>query len=97
MQRGWSPVVATLPFLCILAGAVLGCGLNVYNQLLYNKAYHAAGNRAVPERRLLPMMLGAVLSAGGQFATGWTAAPSVHWAVPCVGLVLLGTGFFTIF
>ncbi|KAK5657565.1 hypothetical protein OQA88_3138 [Cercophora sp. LCS_1] len=95
--RGWSPFVSTLPFLCIFLGAILGCGANVYNQLLYNKAYHAAGNRAVPEKRLPPMMVGSVLFAGGQFITGWTAGPEVHWVVPCVGLVMLGTGFFMIF
>lgn len=95
--RGWSQVVATLPFLCIFMGALLGCGINIYNQILYNKAYHAAGNRAVPERRLPPMMVGAVLFAGGQFLTGWTASPAIHWIAPCIGLVLLGTGFFTIF
>ncbi|KAK4120651.1 MFS general substrate transporter [Parathielavia appendiculata] len=95
--RGWSPFVATLPFLCILIGAVLGAAANVYNQVLYNKAYRAAGNRAVPERRLPPMMIGSVLFAGGQFLNGWTAGPHVHWIVPCLGLVMLGTGFFTIF
>ncbi|KAK4244939.1 major facilitator superfamily domain-containing protein [Corynascus novoguineensis] len=95
--RGWSPVVSTLPFVCIFIGAVFGCGLNVYNQLLYNKSYRAAGNRAVPERRLPPMMLGSVLFAGGQFLTGWTSGPDIHWIAPCVGLVMLGTGFFTIF
>ncbi|KAK3937361.1 MFS general substrate transporter, partial [Diplogelasinospora grovesii] len=95
--RGFSPFVATLPFLCIFIGAILGCGANVYNQLLYNKAYHAAGDRAVPERRLRPMMVGSVLFSAGQFLVGWTATPSIHWIVPCIGLVMLGTGFFTIF
>ncbi|POR33124.1 Putative MFS-type transporter [Tolypocladium paradoxum] len=95
--RGWGPLVATLPFLCILVGAMLGCALNVYNQTLYNKAYHASGDRAVPEKRLPPMMLGSVLFSAGQFLTGWTAGPGVHWVAPCAGLVMLGTGFFTIF
>ncbi|PSN74014.1 MFS general substrate transporter [Corynespora cassiicola Philippines] len=95
--RGWPAVSSTLPFLAILVGAILGCLINTYNQFIYNKAYHAAGNRAVPERRLPPMMLGSVLFAGGQFVLGWTATPHVHWIAPVVGLVLLGTGFFTIF
>ncbi|KAK7433011.1 hypothetical protein QQZ08_000482 [Neonectria magnoliae] len=95
--RGWTPFVSTLPFLCILVGAFLGCVANVYNQLLYNKAYHAAGDRAVPEKRLPPMMVGSVLFSGGQFLVGWTAEPEIHWIVPCIGLVMLGTGFFTIF
>ncbi|KAF5000917.1 hypothetical protein FGRMN_1374 [Fusarium graminum] len=95
--RGWGILVSSLPFLCILIGAMLGCGANVYNQLLYNKAYHAAGNRAVPEKRLPPMMIGSVIFSGGQFIIGWTAQKDIHWIVPCIGLVLLGTGFFTIF
>ncbi|KAM0262172.1 hypothetical protein ACHAQJ_001916 [Trichoderma viride] len=97
-HRGWSSFNATLPFLCIFIGAIFGCTANVYNQLLYNKAYHAAGNRAVPEKRLPPMMVGSVLFSGGQFLLGWTGARlDIHWIVPCIGLVMLGTGFFTIF
>ncbi|KAK5938573.1 hypothetical protein PMZ80_008762 [Knufia obscura] len=95
--RGWKPLPAELPFLSILIGAIIGCGANVYNQTIYNKAYHAAGNRAVPEKRLPPMMFGSVLFSAGQFLTGWTSSPSIHWIVPCIGLVMLGTGFFMIF
>jgi DHA1 family multidrug resistance protein-like MFS transporter len=95
--RGWPAVSSTLPFLGILIGATIGCAINAYNQILYNKVYHAAGNRAVPEARLPPMMLGSVLFSAGQFLVGWTADPKFHWIIPCIGLVMLGTGFFTIF
>ncbi|KAK0725180.1 major facilitator superfamily domain-containing protein [Lasiosphaeris hirsuta] len=94
---GWSPVVSTMPFLCILIGAIFGCCVNVYNQTLYNKVFHACGNHAVPESRLPPMMVGSVVFAAGQFVIGWTARPDIHWIAPCIGLVMLGTGFFTIF
>ncbi|KAI1093082.1 polyamine transporter 1 [Rostrohypoxylon terebratum] len=96
--RGWSILPSELPFLAILIGAFTGAAINVANQINYNKAYHAAGDRAVPEKRLPPMMLGSVLFAGGQFITGWTADPAVaHWIVPVIGLYLAGCGFFTIF
>ncbi|KAF2686405.1 MFS general substrate transporter [Lentithecium fluviatile CBS 122367] len=95
--RGWRPIPATLPFLGILLGAILGASANVYNQTLYNKAYHAAGNRAVPEKRLPPMMFGSVLFSAGQFLMGWTATPNFHWILPCIGICMMGTGFFTIF
>ncbi|KAK3688936.1 major facilitator superfamily domain-containing protein [Podospora appendiculata] len=95
--HGWSPFVATLPFICILLGTVLGAGVNVYNQLVYNRYYHANGNRPLPERRLPPMMFGSILFAAGQFVTGWTAKPDIHWIAPCIGLVMFGLGFFTIF
>ncbi|KAF2742852.1 MFS general substrate transporter [Sporormia fimetaria CBS 119925] len=95
--RGWKQLPASLPFLCILLGAFLGAGANTYNQLLYNKAYRAAGNRAVPERRLPPMMVGGPLFSAGQFLMGWTSGPDYHWICPCIGLLMLGTGFFMIF
>ncbi|KAM7219677.1 Major facilitator superfamily domain containing protein [Rhypophila decipiens] len=94
--RGWKPFIATLPFLSILLGAIIGCGINIYNQMAYNKYFHAAGNRPVPEKRLPAMMVGSVFFASGLFVTGWTADPEIHWIVPCIGLVMLGTGFFTI-
>ncbi|KAF7443235.1 ProP Permease of the major facilitator superfamily [Pyrenophora tritici-repentis] len=95
--RGWPAVSATLPFLGILVGAMIGCSINAYNQILYNKVYHAAGDRAVPEARLPPMMLGSALFSVGQFIMGWTAGPEYPWIAPVIGLVLMGTGFFTIF
>lgn len=95
--RGWSPLVASLPFICILIGAVAGAAANVFNQRLYNRAFAAAGGRAVPEARLPPMMVGAFVFSGGVFLQGWTAGPEYHWILPCVGLTLLGAGFFTIF
>lgn len=95
--RGWKQLPATLPFVCIFIGAFIGAGANTYNQFLYNKAYRAAGRRAVPERRLPPMMVGSFLFSGGQFLMGWTASPRFHWICPCIGLLMLGTGFFMIF
>ncbi|KAI1658391.1 polyamine transporter 1 [Daldinia decipiens] len=96
--RGWSLVSSELPFLAICLGSLTGAIINMSNQLYYNKAYHASGDRAVPEKRLPPMMLGSVLFAAGQFITGWTADPTVApWIVPVIGLYLTGCGFNTIF
>lgn len=96
--RGWNLLQSELPFLAICLGSITGAALNVINQLAYNKAYHAAGDRAVPEKRLPPMMLGSVLFAVGQFITAWTAEPeNAPWIVPVLGLYLMGCGFNTIF
>lgn len=91
-NRHWPRFVAELPFLAILVGVVIGAGINCANQANYNKAYRAAGNRAVPEMRLPPMMLGGILFAGGLFMAGWTANPSIHWIVPVIGLGIFGCG-----
>ncbi|KOS21962.1 putative MFS-type transporter [Escovopsis weberi] len=97
-KRGFNTLETALPFLSIFVGALFGCGVNAYNQTFYNRYYRAAGNRAVPEKRLPPMMLGGPLLGGGQFLTGWTGARTdIHWIVPCIGLFMLGAGFFTIF
>jgi hypothetical protein len=97
-RRGWPLVSSELPFLSVLLGAITGCLINIGNQLLYNKAYSAAGDRAVPEKRLPPIMLGSVMFASGQFITGWTAEPDVaHWIAPVIGLFLTGCGFTQIF
>ncbi|CAH0039979.1 unnamed protein product [Clonostachys rhizophaga] len=95
--RGWHPIPAALPFLSIIIGASIGCGINIYNQFRYNKAYYAAGNKAVPEMRLPPMMIGSFLFCASQFLIGWTSGPMTSWVAPCIGLIMLGTGFFTIF
>lgn len=95
--RGWGQVVGSLPFLGILIGAWIGCAINVYNQKIYNVKWHAAGERAVPEARLPPMMFGSVFFAVGQFIVGWTADKRFPWIAPVIGLVCLGVGFFTIF
>ncbi|KAH7063843.1 major facilitator superfamily domain-containing protein [Paraphoma chrysanthemicola] len=95
--RGWPAVSSTLPFLAMLLGAFIGSCINIYNQTIYNVVYHRSGDRAVPEARLPPMMLGSVLFSAGQFLLGWTADPKFHWIAPCIGLVMMGTGFFTIF
>ncbi|KAI1379591.1 polyamine transporter 1 [Hypoxylon crocopeplum] len=96
--RGWPLVSSELPFLAILLGSITGAGINISNQFYYNRAYHASGDRPVPEKRLPPMMLGSVLFACGQFITGWTADPAVApWIAPVIGLFLSGCGFNTIF
>ncbi|KAL2888137.1 Efflux pump bik6 [Ceratocystis lukuohia] len=96
--RGWGPVASMLPFLGILIGAFIGALLNVFNQSLYNKASALHKGQAVPEKRLPPMMVGSFFFTAGLFVIGWAGGDtSVHWTVPCFGLVILGIGFFTIF
>ncbi|KAG9787244.1 hypothetical protein KCU88_g2013, partial [Aureobasidium melanogenum] len=93
-NRHWKQVPSELPFLAIMIGAMIGAGINVYNQLVYNRK---SGGKVCPELRLPPMMLGSFLFSGGLFLTGWTADPKYHWIAPVIGLSMAGIGFFTIF
>ncbi|KAI7666716.1 MFS general substrate transporter, partial [Hortaea werneckii] len=95
--RGWNKVVGALPFLAMLLGVIIGAGANLFNQKFYIKRWRANNCRPVPEARLPPMMAGSLFFVAGLFMFAWTSSPSIHWIAPCIGIVLLGCGFFTIF
>uniref|UniRef100_A0A093VSJ7 Putative transporter C36.03c n=1 Tax=Talaromyces marneffei PM1 TaxID=1077442 RepID=A0A093VSJ7_TALMA len=96
-QRGWSPVVASLPFLGLLIGVISSVGVNIWNQYRYNRISRAANGATVPEARLPPMAFGAVFMVVGLFWFGWTAEPPHHWVLPCLAAVFIGIGFNCIF
>jgi len=96
-ERGWGPVISELPFLGIFLGAILGGCANIYNNGFYIHRFKANGNKAVPEARLPPMMVGSFFFAGGLFIFGWTSSTRIFWSAPVIGLVCMGFGFFTIF
>ncbi|TVY55632.1 Efflux pump bik6 [Lachnellula cervina] len=96
-ERGWGPVTSELPFLALLLGTILGGAANVFNNKFYIRKLQANNMRAVPEARLPPMMIGSIFFAGGLFIFGWTSYRHVFWLAPCIGLVCMGFGFFTIF
>ncbi|KAF2675771.1 major facilitator superfamily transporter multidrug resistance [Lentithecium fluviatile CBS 122367] len=98
-DRGWNPLVGSLPFLALLLGIVFGSALNVLNQVyFYNRKLATQGDHnAIPEARLPPMMLGSILFAGGLFLLGWTSHPHFHWLIPATGAFLVGFGYYTIF
>jgi hypothetical protein len=67
------------------------------NNKFYILRFEANNNKAVPEARLPPMMIGSVFFASGLFIFGWTSPSHVFWFAPCIGLFCMGFGFFTIF
>ncbi|KAK5175568.1 uncharacterized protein LTR77_000707 [Saxophila tyrrhenica] len=95
--RGWSPVVGSLAFLGTLIGVFFGSAVNLLNQRFYIKKLRANNGNPVPEARLPPMMFGSICFTGGLFIFAWTSDPSIHWIGPMIGVVVSGTGFFTIF
>ncbi|PSS23314.1 hypothetical protein M430DRAFT_136118 [Amorphotheca resinae ATCC 22711] len=96
-ERHWGPVTSELPFLALLLGIFGGGAANVLNNKFYIQKFEKNGNKAVPEARLPPMMIGSVFFAAGLFIFGWTSYRHVFWIAPCIGLVCMGFGFFTIF
>ncbi|ESZ96601.1 hypothetical protein SBOR_2968 [Sclerotinia borealis F-4128] len=96
-NRGWSPVISTLPFLGLFVGVNFATIVNLSNQPRYARLVDAAGGLPVPEARLAPMALGGIIFAIGLFWFGWTAAPNIHWILPVIASVFIGAGFNIIF
>jgi len=96
-KRGWSPVVGSLPFIALLLGCVLGLFGSTFNSKLYARAVDNNDGKPAPEARLYPMMVGSFSLVAGLFIFGWTGNSDVIWVVPCIGIVLIGGGFYPIF
>ncbi|KIX92291.1 uncharacterized protein Z520_12037 [Fonsecaea multimorphosa CBS 102226] len=96
-QRKWSPVVGSLPFLGMFIGIVCATGVNLGNQPRYIRKCRASNGRPVPEARLPPLAIGAVMMVVGLFWFAWTAAPNHPWPLPVVAAMFIGGGFNVIF
>lgn len=83
--RGINDAVATLTYIGLIVGVLIGCGIVVAFEPRYNRKLKENGGIPVPEQRLLPMMIGAILFPIGLFWFAWTGNyPSINWAAPCL-------------
>ncbi|KAJ9499473.1 hypothetical protein H2202_005056 [Exophiala xenobiotica] len=96
-QRKYSPIVASLPFLGLFIGVLCALGINLGNQPRYIRKCREAQGKPVPEARLPPLAIGAVLMVIGLFWFGWNAEPQFSWVLPSIAAVFIGAGFNTIF
>ena len=55
-NRGYGPVVSSLPFIALFVGVLAAVFVNLANQPRYIRIAKAAGGRPVPEARLPPMV-----------------------------------------
>jgi MFS transporter, DHA1 family, multidrug resistance protein len=94
--------VATLPYIGLIIGVLLGCGIVVFFEPRYiydNRKLKENHNIPVPEQRLPPMMVGSVLFPIGMFWFAWSgnyprrALDRSH----ALGGFLTGAGLMTIF
>lgn len=96
--RGINEAVATLPYIGLIIGVLIGCAIVIAFEPRYNRKLKANNGLPVPEQRLVPMMIGAVIFPIGLFWFAWTGNyPSISWAAPAVSGILTGAGILTIF
>lgn len=96
-ERHYSLVVSSLFFIPLFIGVLSAVFINLANQPRYFRAVDRNKGRAVPEARMVPMVVGGWLFVIGLFWFGWTANPKFHWAISAVAIAFIGAGFNVIF
>ncbi|PGH28240.1 hypothetical protein AJ80_00131 [Polytolypa hystricis UAMH7299] len=91
--------VSGLMYLPIMLGAGLACFVfNAWDNYLYKAKDRGAEWSSIEEYRRLPLAcIGGPLYVISLFWLGWTASPSIHWAVPMLSGIPFGMGFMLIF
>lgn len=96
-ERGWNIGVASLPFCSFVVGIAAGTALIAYStKTNFARAYHKYG-KAIPEERLPPMIIGAIILPVGLFMFGWTSNPDILWVPQVFSSALLGMGCLVTF
>lgn len=96
--RHWIAVVQTVPFTAIFIGSLLGTIIGIRISLkTVKKQTLTNDNKAVPETRLIPMVIGSVFFPAGLFIMAWKAKATIHWIGFCIGAGCLGLGFYFLF
>ncbi|KAF2442775.1 MFS general substrate transporter [Karstenula rhodostoma CBS 690.94] len=96
--RGISPSISTLMYIGLIIGVLLGCAIVIAFEPRYNRKLKENNGIPVPEQRLLPMMVGAILFPIGLFWFAWTGNySSISWAALAVSGILSGAGILNIF
>ncbi|KAF1948713.1 benomyl/methotrexate resistance protein [Byssothecium circinans] len=85
-----------LTFLSVTVGVIIS--IAAYWSYIYTVVEPSIRTHGIgaPERRLRPALVVTWFVPVGLFIFGWTANPSIHWVVSCVGIVITTIGIFLI-
>ncbi|KAF4177948.1 hypothetical protein CNMCM8927_000594 [Aspergillus lentulus] len=96
--RGWEPQIASLTFLGLAIGLLIALVFTIYYTLtVFKRQAMSTPGVIIPERRLPPMMIGAVILPPGMFWAAWTSQASVPWPAQVAAYILVGGSLFIIF
>ncbi|KUJ13317.1 MFS general substrate transporter [Mollisia scopiformis] len=96
-QRGWNQGVGALPFLGIMIGVLFGAiTISIVTKTRFARKLKKHG-RVIPEERLPPMILGAVLLPIGLFWFAWTSSPHITWVPQVLAGIPIGWGILMVF
>lgn len=96
-QRGWNLGVASLPFTSFVVGIIMGAGIIAYSTATNFKRALVKHGKPIPEERLPPMIVGAIVLPVGLFWFAWTSNPHITWVPQVLSSALLGMGCLVTF
>ncbi|KZF21471.1 MFS general substrate transporter [Xylona heveae TC161] len=96
-ERGWNEGVGALPFLGIGIGVALGCGVIAWTSKTRFARKMKKHGRVIPEERLPPMILGAIIFPPGLFWFAWTSNKHILWVPQVISGIPIGMGVLMIF
>lgn len=95
--RGWNQGVGALPFLAIMIGVLLGSlTITIITKTRFARKLKKHG-KVIPEERLPPMILGAIILPAGLFWFAWTSSANISWVPQVIAGVPIGMGILMIF
>ncbi|KAI5478785.1 hypothetical protein MNV49_004611 [Pseudohyphozyma bogoriensis] len=95
---GFSQGQSGTVLICGFIGAFIGFLETIFVQeRFYSNAVKAGGGKAAPEVRLYSASVGAWVFCIGCFGFAWTARPWIHWIAPCIFLVIINSGIYTMY
>lgn len=97
ITKGWTGTIATLPNISLFLGVSAGLCVNIFWGRTYAKKLKANNGVPIPEQRFPILMYVAWTLPFGIFLFSWTSWKSVHWVVPCIGILFAGLGVVVIF
>jgi multidrug resistance protein len=96
-DRRWSPGIGGLAFIGVMVGMMGAVVYSLFDNKRYNKVADKHDNKAPPEARLPPAMIGSIALPVGLFWFAWTNYPSIHWSVSIIGTAPFGFGMVLVF
>ncbi|PYH98407.1 hypothetical protein BO71DRAFT_316418, partial [Aspergillus ellipticus CBS 707.79] len=97
-SRGWRPQIASLSFIGLLVGVIIGfLGMLTWTLTLFRSQLNSTPGKIIPERRLPPMIVGAIGLPAGLFWFAWTSSPHITWVPEVISTALVSASMFVIF
>ena len=97
LDRGWSPGLASLPFISLFIGVVIACiSIGVFSKTWYAKRLIRT-KTLNPEDRLPTMIAGSIILPIGLLWFAWTSHASTIWVPQVIAGIFIGLGIILIF